>query len=50
VGEGAPLAESPLGPFLAEAGLVRSGPGFRLPGAPAIVPADEDPHPDEEDG
>ena len=31
VGEGEPLAESPLAPFLAEAGLVRSGPGFRPP-------------------
>ena len=31
VGEGEPLAESPLAPFLAEAGFVRSGPGFRTP-------------------
>jgi ATP-dependent Lhr-like helicase len=44
VGDGPALAESPLAPFLAEAGLVRSGPGFRLPGAPAIVPgADDEP-------
>ena len=42
VGEAEALAESPLAPFLAEAGLVRSGPGFRLPGAPAIVPAAEE--------
>jgi hypothetical protein len=31
VGEGPALAESPLAPFLAEAGFVRSGPGFRTP-------------------
>jgi ATP-dependent Lhr-like helicase len=31
VGEGEPLSESPLAPFLAEVGLVRSGPGFRTP-------------------
>ncbi len=37
VGEGPALAESPLAPFLAEAGFVRSGPGFRLAGAPALV-------------
>jgi len=49
VGEGPALAESPLAPFLAEAGFVRSGPGFRLPGAPARVPAAEYPHPDAED-
>jgi len=30
VADGAPLAESPLAPFLIEAGFVRSGPGFRL--------------------
>ena len=28
-----PLAESPLAPFLAEAGFVRSGPGFRMASA-----------------
>jgi hypothetical protein len=48
VGEGPALAESPLAPFLAEAGFVRSGPGFRLAGSPVIVPAADDPHPDEE--
>ncbi len=37
--DGTPLASSPLAPFLAEAGFVRSGPGFRLPSAP---PPDED--------
>jgi ATP-dependent Lhr-like helicase len=31
VGEGEPLAESPLAPFLAEAGFIRSGPGFCAP-------------------
>ena len=46
VGEGPSLAESPLAPYLVEAGLVRSGPGFRLPGAPAIVPPADDPHAD----
>ena len=30
VGEGEALAEGPLAPFLAEAGFVRSGPGFRV--------------------
>ncbi len=51
VGEGTALAESPLAPYLAEAGFVRSGPGFRLSGAPALVPAGEDRHPDDgEDG
>jgi ATP-dependent Lhr-like helicase len=34
VGEGSPLAEGPLAPFLLAAGFVRSGPGFRL-AAPA---------------
>jgi ATP-dependent Lhr-like helicase len=28
--EGRPLAESPLAPYLLEAGFARSGPGFRL--------------------
>jgi hypothetical protein len=27
---GEPLAESPLAPFLAQAGFARSGPGFRI--------------------
>jgi ATP-dependent Lhr-like helicase len=49
VGEGPSLAESPLAPFLAEAGFVRSGPGFRLAGSPATVPAAEDPHLDEDE-
>ena len=31
---GPSLAESPLAPFLAAGGFVRSGPGFRLAGAP----------------
>jgi ATP-dependent Lhr-like helicase len=44
VGEGTALAEGPLAPFLAEAGFVRSGPGFRLQGAPTLVQAaDDDP-------
>jgi ATP-dependent Lhr-like helicase len=30
VGEGEALGHSPLSPFLAEAGFIRSGPGFRL--------------------
>jgi hypothetical protein len=30
-GETPPLADSPLAPHLADAGFVRSGPGFRLP-------------------
>ena len=38
VGEGPALAESPLAPFLVEAGFVRSGPGFRLPGSTAASP------------
>jgi ATP-dependent Lhr-like helicase len=41
VGEGPALAGSGLAPFLAEAGFVRSGPGFRLPNAPASPPAGE---------
>ena len=41
VGEGPALAEGPLGRFLAEAGLVRSGPGFRL--APRPSPDDAAP-------
>jgi hypothetical protein len=45
---GEALAEGPLAPFLAEAGLVRSGPGYRLSKAPAFVPRGEDPYPDEE--
>jgi ATP-dependent Lhr-like helicase len=50
VGEGPALAESPLAPFLAEAGFVRSGPGFRLAGAPASGPAGGDPRPGEGEG
>ncbi len=42
VGEGPALAEGPLAPFLAEVGFVRSGPGFRLPGAPPSVPAGDE--------
>ena len=38
VGEGPALAEGPLGPFLAAAGLLRSGPGFRVVTEPAPVP------------
>jgi hypothetical protein len=34
VGEGAPLAESSLAPYLAAAGFARSGPGFRLATSP----------------
>ena len=50
VGESPALAEGPLAPFLAEAGFVRSGPGFRLPGAPAMVPGADDPHAAEDEG
>jgi hypothetical protein len=43
---GRPLAESPLAPFLAEAGFVRSGPGFRLasaaPPGPETLAGDEE--------
>ncbi|HUL78031.1 MAG TPA: DEAD/DEAH box helicase [Vicinamibacteria bacterium] len=39
VGESPPLAESPLAPFLVEAGFVRSGPGFRVTSA---MPRDAD--------
>jgi ATP-dependent Lhr-like helicase len=35
-----PLAESPLAPFLAEAGFVRAGPGFRWPGTAEDPPGD----------
>lgn len=42
VGEGSPLAEGPLAPFLAAAGFVRSGPGFRLT-APTPGPAGPEP-------
>ncbi len=34
VGEEPTLAETPLGPFLAQAGFVRAGPGFRLASSP----------------
>jgi ATP-dependent Lhr-like helicase len=48
VGEGPALAGSPLAPHLAEAGLIRSGPGYRLPGAPPSPPGGEpDPFEDE---
>jgi ATP-dependent Lhr-like helicase len=43
VGEAEPLAEGPLALFLAEAGFVRSGPGFRLASAPASAPAAAEP-------
>ena len=36
-----PLAQSPLAPFLLEAGFVRSGPGFRYAG-PTPEPAETD--------
>ena len=49
VGEGPALAEGPLAPFLAEAGFVRSGPGFRLLGAPASAPAGVEPRSFEEE-
>jgi ATP-dependent Lhr-like helicase len=43
VGEGPPLSESPLTPFLVGAGFVRSGPGVRLAAAPEHPPdGDED--------
>jgi hypothetical protein len=40
VGEGPALAETALGPFLAQAGFVRAGPGFRLSSAPPTVEDD----------
>ncbi|HSD26629.1 MAG TPA: DEAD/DEAH box helicase [Vicinamibacteria bacterium] len=43
VGDEPALAEGPLAPWLAEAGFVRSGPGFRLPGAPAVAPPEDEP-------
>jgi ATP-dependent Lhr-like helicase len=42
VGEGPALAEGDLAPYLAQAGFVRSGPGFRLVAVPAPSPEDED--------
>jgi hypothetical protein len=39
------LAGSPFAPWLAEAGFVRSGPGFRLPGSPAASPPEDEPAP-----
>jgi ATP-dependent Lhr-like helicase len=39
-----PLAESPLAPFLVEAGFQRWGPGFRFAGA--VVPREPDAVPD----
>jgi ATP-dependent Lhr-like helicase len=41
VGDEPALAESPLGPWLAEAGFVRSGPGFRLKDAPPAPPPED---------
>ena len=41
VGDGPALADGPLGRFLAAAGFVRAGPGFRLAAAPA-PPAGEE--------
>ena len=49
-GDGPALATSPLAPFLAQAGFVRSGPGFRLPGARPGTPQParpEDPSPED---
>jgi ATP-dependent Lhr-like helicase len=42
VGEGPALAETPLGPFLAHAGFVRAGPGFRLASTPQPGAEDEE--------
>jgi ATP-dependent Lhr-like helicase len=39
VGESPPLAQSPLAPFLVEAGFIRSGPGFRVT---SVTPRDSD--------
>ena len=39
-----PLAQSPLAPFLVEAGFVRSGPGFRFAGPVAPLPPADDEH------
>jgi hypothetical protein len=41
--EGPALADGPLAPFLAEAGFLRSGPGFRLPGTSAAVRREHEP-------
>jgi len=49
VGEGPALADGPLAPFLAEAGFVRSGPGFRLLGAPVSAAVDVEPRSLEEE-
>jgi ATP-dependent Lhr-like helicase len=43
VGDEPTLATSPFAPWLAEAGFVRSGPGFRLPGAPVAAPPEDEP-------
>jgi hypothetical protein len=43
VGEEPPLSDSPLAPFLAAAGFVRSGPGVRL----ATMPPDAADHEEE---
>jgi ATP-dependent Lhr-like helicase len=45
VGDEPVLAESPLAPWLVEAGFVRSGPGFRLKDAPAAPPPENEPVP-----
>jgi ATP-dependent Lhr-like helicase len=42
-GAAAPLEEAPLAPFLAEAGFVRYGPGFRLRADPAAGAAADPP-------
>ena len=42
VSDGAPLAASPLAPFLAEAGFVRSGPGFRVASTTPTEGSDEE--------
>jgi hypothetical protein len=49
VGEGPALADGLLAPFLAEAGFVRSGPGFLLLGAPVSAPVDVEPRSLEEE-
>jgi hypothetical protein len=42
VGEEPALADSPLGSFLAAAGFVRAGPGYRLHSMPSLPSEDEE--------
>ena len=44
--EAPPLATGPLGPFLAEVGFVRSGPGFRLEATAPLAPHEPEDDPE----